>query len=350
MRRGLRRALGYGVYCVIVFALVFGLAEWVARARGEQPWRPGAPGVRVDPGGRLYQPDPLLGYRMLPGRYAVRFENGAAFRVTHGADTLRVTRPDAVPGPGRDGLLEPGPADLPELWIFGCSFSYGWGIDDEAVYAWRLQEQLPGWRVVNHSVNGYGTLQSLLALERALEQGRAPAVVVLAYAAFHDERNTFVRARRKRVAPFSSLGPLVQPYARLRSDAGPEPVLDIEMAAVAYREWPGMRHSALVHVAEQRWNEFERIRADSAGVTRALVARFIERGRAVGARVLVAGIAGRTDAVLGVAAANGATPVPLAIDLDRPGMRNPPPDGHPSAQAHRLYAQRLLRAVRAFSD
>jgi len=334
---GRHLALLYTLYCVAVFAGIFGLAELAVRARGEAPWRPQAPALRVEPGGRLYQADAVLGYRMLPGRYTVRFASGSAFRVTHGVDTLRRTRPPDSPR-GTD-------PDAPALWIFGCSFSYGWGIDDDEVYAWHLQRWLPDWRVVNYSVNGYGTLQSLLQLERALEQEKAPAIVVLAYAAFHVDRNTFVRERRKRVAPFSSLGPLVQPFARL-DDEGE---LRLEMAEVEYREWPGMRYSALVHTAEQRWNAIERDRAGGLAVTRALVRRFVDLAQRAGARVVVAGIAGASEEVLAEAAALGATPLHLALDLDRPGMRNLPHDAHPSPLAHRQYAGRLLRAVRSLA-
>ena len=72
-------------------------------------------------------------------------------------------------------------------------------------------------------VNGYGTLQSLIQLRAALAQRERPWLAVLAYGAFHDVRNTFLRKRRKRVAPYSRLGPLVQPYA----DLGPDGALRI---------------------------------------------------------------------------------------------------------------------------
>lgn len=327
----LRLAAGYGVYCVVVFGVLFLAAEGLVRLRGAAPWNPQPAALRVDPGGRLYQADGELGYRMLPGRYTVRFPTGFAFDATHGEDTLRIVR---------ESQREPAPG-APGLWIFGCSFSYGWGVDDPAVYAWQLQQMLPDWDVVNFSVNGYGTLQSLRQLERGLVEREPPAVVVLAYAAFHDERNTFVRHRRKRVAPFSVLGPLVQPFARL-SEQG---ALVVEMADVTYREWPGMRQSALIHTAEQRWNQVESERVDSAGITQALVARFIETARAAGARVIVAGIAGRFGPVLVRAAEEGAEPLALAVDLGQPGMRNPPPDAHPSPQAHWQYAARLRAAV-----
>ena len=190
-----RLTLAYALYCLVVFAVVFGVAEGVARWRGATVWDPRPAPLSVTPGERLYRADPALGYGMLPGRFTVRFPTGDAFRLTNGDDSLRKSRPAAqAPEP-----------EAPALWIFGCSFSYGWGVDDEDVYAWQLQEALPRWDVTNFSVNGYGTLQSLLQLEKALAERPAPAVVVLAYAGFHDARNTFLRERRKRVAPFLSL-------------------------------------------------------------------------------------------------------------------------------------------------
>ena len=326
-----RLTLAYALYCLFVFAVVFGVAEAIARWRGATVWDPQPAPLSVSPGDRLYRADPALGYGMLPGRFTVRFPTGDAFTLTNGEDSLRRSRPAG----------QASPAEAPALWIFGCSFSYGWGVDDEDVYAWHLQEALPRWDVTNFSVNGYGTLQSLLQLEEALDERPAPAVVVLAYAAFHDARNTFLRERRKRVAPFSALGPLVQPFARL----DPDDWLQVQMADVTYREGPGIRWSALAHTAEQRWNDWESRQVDSARVTEVLIARFVRTARAAGARVIVAGIAGRFESVLTNAQAAGAEPLMLAVDLSAPGMRNPPPDGHPSPRAHRRYAQRLLRAV-----
>jgi len=327
----LGRATAYAAYCLVVFGLVFAAAEGLARLRGHRPWTPQAAELLVEPGGRLYRSDPALGYQMRPGRYTVRFPTGTSFDITHGADALRRVRP-----PGREA-----PPGAPGLWIFGCSFSYGWGVDDQATYPWQLQLRLPDWDVVNFSVNGYGTLQSLLQLERALQERPPPAVVVLAYAAFHDERNTFLRRRQKRVAPFSQLGPLVQPFARL----GEGGELTVEMAEVSYREWPGMRRFSLVHSAERLWNQLEAGRVDSAAVTRAVVERFVAIAREAGARVIVAGIAGRFGPMLEHAAAHGAEPLVLAVDLGEPGMRNPPPDAHPSPRAHAQYTARLQRAV-----
>ena len=333
-----RIALLYAAFCAGVFALGFAAAEIAVRAQGGVPWRPLPIAMRVDPGGRLYRADPELGYRLVPGSLSVRYPTGYVFHATHDEDGLRATRPSPLAGQ-TDG--ESGP-ERPGLWIFGCSFSYGWGVDDAEAWPWRLQQSLPRWDVTNFSVNGYGTLHSWLQLERALDERPPPEIVVLAYAGFHVDRNTFVRERRKRVAPYSSLGPLVQPYARVVDGA-----LRVEMADVEYRPWPGMRSSALIHRAEQRWNQLERERADGPAVTRAIVRAFVERARGVGARVVVAGIAGDTAEVRREAAELGAIAVDMAIDLSAHGMTNPPPDAHPSPAAHRRYAARLLRALAA---
>lgn len=330
-----RVRVAYALFVLALGVATAGVGEGIVRLRGGRPWDARPAELLVEPGGRLYRADPVLGYASLPGRYRIRFPTGLAFTTTVDADGLRATRP-----PGEAPAL-----DAPGLWIFGCSFTYGWAVDDDATYAWQLERLRPDLDVRNFAVSGYGTLQSLLQLERALRERPAPAVVVLAYASFHDERNTFTRRRRKRVAPFQRLGPLVQPFARLGRDGA----LEVEMARVAYRPWPGMTASALVHRLEQAWNELERRRVDSAAVTRAIVDRFVAEARASGARVVFATLTrnAHSEAMRAHAERAGATGLDLAIDLDAPGMRNLPHDGHPSPLAHARYARRLVRALPA---
>jgi len=336
-----------------VFLAVGVLAEGVLRARGRTPWQPVAPQISVEPGGRFYRADPVLGYGLLPGRFDVRFASGHHFVATHDADAQRVTASRERSGQGDVAGRPQRPAAQAcvaeqaggacEVWVFGASFTYGWAVDDDRTWPWFLQQALPERRVRNFAVSGYGTIHSVLQLESALRDRPAPEAVVLAYASFHDVRNTFVRVRRKRVAPFSRLGPLVQPWASLDERGR----LVLRMASVEFTPWPGMRHSALIHTAEQLYDRWQLEHVDSAAVTDALVRRFVANGRAAGARVLIATLtrdaaARRTAAV---ARAAGAETVDLGVDLDRPGYRNLPHDAHPSGRAHRVYAQRVHRAL-----
>lgn len=218
------------VVLVIVLAVV---SEVVLRLAGIGPWTKKDANIRVEPGGTFFFPHPTLGYTHIPGSFHVTLPDGYDFHVTHLPNTLRVTHPlDTYPSAG----------DKDEIWIFGCSFTHGWGLNDEDTYAWRLQEALPDYEVVNFGANGYGTLNSLIQFREALAT-KKPKIAVLAYASFHDARNTFLRKRRKSVAPWNNLGPLALPYASLDRDGK----LHYAMADVVYRPFPLMQRSALAH-------------------------------------------------------------------------------------------------------
>jgi len=100
-----------------------------------------------------------------------------------------------------------------------------------------LQEKLPDYRVVNFVVPGYSTVQSLIQFKTALKGGQKPEIAVVAYALFHDQRNTLPRWRRKVVASSNKLGEVALPYARL--DAGGR--LRLFEHDPLYKEWFGMR-------------------------------------------------------------------------------------------------------------
>jgi lysophospholipase L1-like esterase len=115
-----------------------------------------------------YESDPVLGWR---GRRDVRMR----FRrpdfdalIEHGADGWR--RPDPPP-----------PADPTRRVLFlGDSFTWGWGVGQGEVFSDRLQRRLPpGVAVYNRGVNGYGTAQEYLLLQRELCERSYDAVALL---------------------------------------------------------------------------------------------------------------------------------------------------------------------------
>lgn len=323
---------------LLLMASILGLVllEGGLRLLGFAPWRPPDLDIRVEPGGKFFQAHPTLGYRHLPGAFSVTLPDGYSFRVTHGEDTLRVMRPAGASLP---------PAGAPGIWIFGCSFTHGWTVNDAEDWPSRVQEALPGHDVVNFGADGYGTLQSFIQFREALETRSPPRAAIVAYASFHDPRNTFVRHRRKDVAPVNRLGPLRQPFARLRDDG----TLVQGMAEVGYREFPLMRQSALVHLLEVAWNGIEEsTQGRSQEVTRRLFSEWaaVARGRGV-----ALGVAGILDDALtkSLGAWCEAADLPFAdisVDLEVPENTNLPHDNHPSARAHAAFAERALPLIR----
>lgn len=314
--------------------LLLGIGEVVARAKGYRPWNPRPVDVRVEPGGSLFRPHPTLGYAHRPGRYAITLRGAYTFHVTNDEDGLRATAPaDAAadrPAPG--------------IWIFGGSFVYGWSLNDDETFPWRVQEAFPRRPVVNFGVDGYGTIHSLIQFREALGTRSAPAVAVLGYAGFHDERNTFLRLRRKEVAPWNHLGPLVQPYARF----GDDDRLEFGMAEVVYREFPLMRVSALAHWIESAWDRIEERRERSHEVSLRLVGRMARLAEEHGVRFAVATVTrgAREDDLLAFARSEGLPRVDLSLDYSLPGNTNRPWDAHPSARADRHFADVLVPFLR----
>lgn len=327
-----RRASLHAVYLVLLTGFFFVAAEVVLRVKGARPWRKVESSIRIEPGGKLYVKHPTLGYSHIPGEFLVALDSDYSFRLTHLPNTLRITH--------STGELA-GSENKEEIWIFGCSYTHGWSVDDEQTFPWLVQKRFPEYEVVNFGVGGYGTVQSLLQFQDALAEG-APKVAVLAYASFHDERNTFSRTRRKYIVPWNSLGPLTQPYARL-TIAGE---LRLLSAGAEYTEFPMMRHSALVHFIERKYNRIELESHRSHLVSQALVLEMSRLASEHGVRFIVAGIGG-SHAMLEFAEEEGIPNVDISIDRNLPENTNDPHDDHPSAIAHQRYADALERFLKA---
>ncbi len=327
-KKSLLLYLAYLLFLAV--SLVVG-AEVVLRQRGIKPWQPDDSVVQVDPGGSFSRPHPTLGYTHIPGRFAVTLPTGFSFTVTHLPNTLRITHP----------LDSYGEANQkPELWIFGCSFTHGWSLNDEETYPWLLQEGLPEYEVVNFGVRAYGTMHSLIQFREALKS-RVPKVAVLAYAGFHDERNALSRMRRKRFVPSNTLSPLVQPCARLENG-----VLQYSMEKAEYQEFPLMRRLALAHYVEMTYNRLEYRRYQSRSVSQALIAEMASLAKRHEVKFIIAGIHGG-QAMLDWAKSNGIPGVDISVDLNIRENTNLPHDGHASAIANKKYADTLEAFLRA---
>ncbi len=306
-------------------------AELALRFLGYRPWQVQEVKVAVEPGGQFFAKHPTLGYTHLPGKFQVTLADGYTFKVTHLTDTLRITHPldTYLAAPIKE-----------EIWIFGCSFTHGWTLNDEETYPWQLQARLPEYEVINFGVSGYGTLQSFLQLQEALNRRARPRLVILAYASFHDQRNTLLRVRSKQIVPWNKLGPLTYPYATLDSQGH----LKLGMADVVYHEFPLMRYLALAHLIETTYNtKVEDYFYRSHEVTLALIREMAKVAEAHGVEFVVVGLLSDrlTADTLAYSRSIGLTTGDISVDLSKRENRNLPHDPHPSALANEQYAQKL---------
>ena len=330
-----KRALFHLIIYVVLAVSFLAASEIVLRVKGWHPWEPGELDVMVEPGGRLYAKDASLGYVHLPGQYTITLNHSYSFRATYGDDRLRITHTPV------EAAL-----DKEEIWIFGCSFTDGWSLNDEETYAWVLQEKLPAYEVRNFGVDGYGNLQALIQMKEALASNRKPPrVAIVTYASFHDQRNTFLRSWRKLSVPYNKLVAPFQPYARLTRDNR----LEFFTGPVEYEEFPLMRRSAFAHFIETRYNLWEDSFYHSNDVSRAILREFADLCRRNNIKLVVAGIYNdaTTQDVLRYCEREGWLATDISVDLRAAENMNLPHDSHPSPLANRRYAQKLETFLRA---
>jgi hypothetical protein len=244
--------------------------EWVERgraARGAEAWE-------------IDVPDPLLGWRPKPG-IAVRSVRPGSYDVTIS------TNPQGLRG-RREAIRakEPG---VTRIAVFGCSQTFGSGVEDEETFSARLEASLPQVEVLNFGVHGYGTDQMLLRWERD-GVSYAPDVVVLAFAYYHLDRN--VTAFRFFAKPYFTLAA----NGTLQLEGVPVPGPEILARAGERRAaWRLADHSVLLRWL---WDRELRRRQDALyqaegpawDVTHALIARFAASAHRHGARMILLNI------------------------------------------------------------
>lgn len=326
-KRSWRSVLIYPLYLTVV-VLVAG--EIVIRIMGYSPWTPAEQSFTVKPDGPFFQPDSVLGYVGRPGRFELTLGDELQYSVTHNSSGFRITSQGQL----ADSL------NRPEIWIFGCSFTHGFGVNDEDNYPWMVQKRFPEYKIRNYGMDGYGNLQSLHLFQRELERNPTPKLVVLAYGAFHDQRNTSNRYWRKVLHGREVVDGLTYPQVRF----GEQDSMVMGFSKLEYQSFPLMKYSALSHYLEMGYNRREDAALRSTEITRNLIWQFVETSKSQGVSFLLSGIYHHegTEQMLRYFEGEGISVLDMSQDLDAEDMRIMPSDGHPNAKAHQKMADILI--------
>lgn len=99
--------------------------------------------------------------------------------------------------------------------IVGCSVTNGYGLSDADTFAWKIQQTHPELEVVNFGTAAYGTFQSLLRMERSLDERPPPRLVLYGFITQHEARNVATYDWLRGLAQTSSRGHVAPPYVTL---------------------------------------------------------------------------------------------------------------------------------------
>ena len=326
-------------------SLIFLIVELGLRLCGIGPYLPHHYKLEADPIGCLL-PSKYFGLSLKPGQFSITINEKLSFQATHGADSTRITHlPEISP-----------PKDAPKLYIHGCSFTYGLGVDDSLTYPFLVHQETP-FHVTNFAVPGFGSLQALLLTLQHLKDSQKPDILLLNYLHFHDERNSFTRPYRNQLQlalelnentlwqhqqlPFS-IKEWGFTYASLGKDSLRFHTIK---AAEMYRHFPLRKHLATVNQAENAYNHISSLfsREQNNKVTQRIIKSLHTHCQQHDIRLIISIMTKDIYAkkLQAFCQSSQIETLDLAIDFENPTFTLQPYDGHPSAAAHRVFADRI---------
>lgn len=117
--------------------------------------------------------DPILGWALTPDHMATN-----SFAIPRKKLSLEYTV--TTDGSGRRMTSGTDHSGTPVISFYGCSNTFGWGLDDNATFPWLVQSDHPELTIRNYGCSGYSLYQMLLRMEQTIEQD-TPEVVVLGF-------------------------------------------------------------------------------------------------------------------------------------------------------------------------
>lgn len=278
------------------------------------------------------EPNLDLGFGIAPGTYEVDIADTLHFSATHNANGQRITSQQVSAQSGQTAV-----------YVYGCSHTYGFGVNDNETYLWQLQSMRPEYAIENNAVSGYGPAQFYLQLKRDFEKKRKPEIVILGYAGFQDERGTMLRNWRKSLAPaVEDLNETELPLFPYIDEASFSDEFEIDFCSPFYEEWPLQRSLALMNALERAYNWFENMIVDSHKVSWLVIDEMAKMCAENDVRFIVLGLDRDkyTYSMLAHCKQQGIEFVDISVD-EIPENSLMPFDPHPTARAHRLFALKL---------
>jgi hypothetical protein len=160
--------------------------------------------------------DPIFGWSAYPGKYTQLFK-----RRRHAYDRWETLPVKVTINPDQSRWTGmPAQSQKPTIYIFGDSFVFGAGVNDEQTFAYHLQMARQNYNVKLFARGGYGLVQAYLNIQRLKSQISDRDIVIIGYADFYDVRSVVAPSRlreterfmRERNIPKSKLAKIPKAY------------------------------------------------------------------------------------------------------------------------------------------
>jgi hypothetical protein len=281
-----------------------------------------------------------MGIALNPGTYDIVLNRKVEFQTTHTFGGQRLTT-------GSDSI-----EGRPEIALLGCSFTYGYGVNDPETFASILQKKYPNLHFNNHGVIGYGSLQSYFQLESMLRQGTAPEVVILNFASDHFERNALTKKFRRAMKigfdrSMETAREIMRssrfPYLR-----DPESAVEFEPWDELYADWKWRDKLASVNWIQTQSDRLSDRSRDLVEISAVVIERIniLCRENDIRFVVVLLDEDQRIRRLENRLRDQNIEVVKVGFDFNSPEFTNLPFDIHPNQKGHKLIASKIENSIK----
>lgn len=282
-----------------------------------------------------------LGFSLGEGTFEVTINKGLIYKATH-QDGKRITRSHSLK------------YSLDQVFLMGCSYTYGMGVNDSASFPFLVQSRLTKQNIQNFGVPGYGTVQSYLQLKNEIASGTIPKVVIVNFCDFHHERNSLTpRYRLSLEMGFQRSNPAV----RKQISTSKFPYIEIKTIKYApysdiYTVWAGRETFASINYFQTRNDDRATANIDLEKNSLLIFGKLKELCNKNGIHLIVTGLTQtkQTNQFLTLLRKMGIDTRDISIDLNAKKYNSLPFDSHPNALAHAHFAEKIVQILEEISS
>ena len=313
-----------------IFSVVFslGLIELVLRLAGFSPNYQVAHANNLN----LFTYDSILGWDNVPGEYVFPpYDPSENKEVYFTINRSKSRRTSEIP--------EADLAHRPKMIFSGGSFTQGWAISDWETFPWKVQQQRDSFEVLNYGINGYGTYQSLLLLERQLRTTKNVSTVNYVMITHHIDRNVAPPSWANSLSNYSASGSVQIPYVSLDNEGA-----IVRHPPLAYTRVPFSHTFAFLRLIEKNLLNYKKSYSEEEkqAILLMLINQMKKLSDAHGASFQVIGL-GLTDEVVNLLKENEIAIVACPYD-DSEEMRVKG-EGHPNEKMNAIWASYILESM-----
>ncbi len=293
---------------------------------------------------RHITPDSQLGVRLNPGTYQVALNKKLKYKATHLENGYRTCGDSNVDGP--------------LVAFYGCSFTYGTGVNDHEVYPHLLQEKFDSLKIENRAVPGYGQAQMLVNLENEFKKNGKPKLIVLNYLSFHNERNSMNPAYQQKLRTgYEITKKEDKGIAEMNCSYPYGEIVDgeLKMRTISIQKinstLPLITYSAITNSLQNVLDQKNISESEDEKVTLAMISVINTICKNHNVQLVISCMSNdeMTTKMVSYCKEQSIPTIDIFVDLTQEGFTNAPYDQHPSAIAHEKFAEKLYNFMKGMN-